>query len=50
MGCARAAGMFPGNVHTGNKSSTQNTTAASIKNTVKIRGISAGATTYKEQS
>ena len=50
MGCARAADMFPGNVHTGNKSSTQNTTAASIKNTVKIRGISAGATTYKEQS
>ena len=49
MGCARAAGMFPGKVPTGNKSSTQNTTAASIKNTVKIRGISAGATTYKEQ-
>ena len=50
MGCARAAGMFPGKGPTGNKPSTQNTTAASIKNTVKIRGISAGATTYKEQS
>ena len=32
----------------GNKSSTWNTTAANIKNTVKIRGISAGAPTYKD--
>ena len=49
MGCARAAGMFPGICKTGNKSSTRNTTAANIKITVKTRGISAGATTYKEQ-
>ena len=48
MGCARAAGMFPGIDQTGNKSSTWNTTAAHIKNTVKIRGISAGAPTYKD--